>query len=1811
MANLLLVNRTDTNIQAGPPYSSNKFYFVRNHNSIGYRTPGSSYKPLSPNQAIVLNCVCILGAYPDKYFYRNGILKGWVADYSIVTPKHNFINQDCTASTALIEYVHTLDAQKYSEILQKLKNNAHLKYINFLVAYDGNGRVCVVEPDLSQDFQFWNKIEQISEESLNYNAFRMVQIHKATSFTLQVNYDSDSRSTTQTIDERNKVGFFFGDGYFEYKRIIQQNFFIYDKNLLTLIIGPTSSNRVLNAYNSSSKQSDLQICKCTKTRQSSGKTAECFYMFKIPEAIKEDNGNSSSEDLEQQYDAGALRTYLDMGTSIDFGYVAPNGTTNKPQDYITNLNAYKLKFVRGIDNRKDRLSGADAFIAETNIQKINMIEGRNTLYVAINKRNVGEGKKSDKEPLSVLPNVDTYGDLQAFGKTLDSLNSNESPYYLTIKDTENQSIGLEQYFTLPLEDKKKYKFTYYKRGETGPLTDFTSFKDYIDLNNEFWKNKFFKTFSVDFTVDENTRNKFNLESLELVEAFTRGRDFLQHSYSTVRPQEQDSQGNKLIDFEDNFFLYKYSGREFCLRGTAAALVHEKDLLLETDVTLGETYDRQTYFIEAIKYLKNSIYNYKDTFLVKDFLKEIGNTEYTEDDYEIIEGRIELNQCGFYEPDKATYENGWCDCSFGGKNDKECYYQKCGVCPYRFTSEKHPRRIRTLQQSKSNRFNLIQELSKVFEIYPQFLIEFDANGHIKLDEQGRMKKHIAFMTEKGSVNYAGFRYEKNLAGINRSVDSQAITTKLYVETVDSEIAKNGGCSIQTAPDNIGRNSYVLDLSYYTKKGLLNPEQTQRDIWGIDNTDMAFMPTIGKYNQQYDDLTTLIILNDKELTELEAKVTTSTTGVTTALEERKKNSQKLYQFKVAQYEKSQGGTTTTIKYTVSDTYTSYLEKYQEQATILFGLVEDLFFSGNKFAYIDRNSKAITLIDLDKDYREHSEYPYSFINDNKDKYCKGELWWRLEIEGDNATFDNWPQFKEEIIDKNLYTSTGLLGQYVGFYNQNKEYKKQQQITLNKIKEIAGAFYKIYEPYIKEGTWTDSNYLTDNEYYWAANDVLHNSSKPQVTYDINVVDISPIEEFEEDYIIDIGDTTYVEDIDFFDINPRTGLPNREKVIVSEITDSLDVPTENSIKTQNYTTQFEDLFENITATVQSLTYNENTYKRASNFTAQQYIQSDSLQGTLDEGNLTLIDANDSNIVLDDSGTEGSGITNKASKYKLTGEGLYFSTDGGETWDIGVGPQGWNLDYAKFGQLDVSKVQIIDGKYIYFLWDKNGINAYRNPATSTNGLVDFARFNKYGLSLIEKGHIRLRAGYEFKNNQFGENLSGNYEEELDLTNQNVGFYLYNDKGQPIFKTETASEYNDDTTDYSARLSLKGEMFITNTNLSDDKIATGQTIASGKTLKLSQGYEFENTLGYTKEDSVYLTNYQTYIVNSEGEPKNRIVIEPNKTFSGVVYNFGGDSIKTSSEYMEITPDGLVPITSYKEREIHLWSGSLTNTTSSTITLVLDQTVYNKIVNRDIEGLNIVGDSQTPLNVTITIDATKLLKPQAINILKSYSEDASFTFNTTDVQISESDVDYYENQVKVTKKLIAYKAISGDKVYYYWGKKQEVEIEIAASKISTRDVGIFINNKLAASQGTEIIDDDEGGTRTAQIATSGNERVFMVGLRGKENNKTVFRNVISALKNGVLYIGGEIQSELGTSLGDISFDTLPDKVRITNASMIVANNGYIWADWSKFFNIKNGQLMTEEGSLQDYFEAIGEAFGNASRKGTGDVPVEGYYLEEPLL
>jgi len=68
------------------------------------------------------------------------------------------------------------------------------------------------------------------------------------------------------------------------------------------------------------------------------------------------------------------------------------------------------------------------------------------------------------------------------------------------------------------------------------------------------------------------------------------------------------------------------------------------------------------------------------------------------------------------------------------------------------------------------------------------------------------------------------------------------------------------------------------------------------------------------------------------------------------------------------------------------------------------------------------------------------------------------------------------------------------------------------------------------------------------------------------------------------LGDISYVEDTDFFGYtyllkdNRKIKTPYREKVVITEITYNLDEPSKDSFQVQNYRTQFEDLFQRITA---------------------------------------------------------------------------------------------------------------------------------------------------------------------------------------------------------------------------------------------------------------------------------------------------------------------------------------------------------------------------------------------------------------------------------------------------------------------------------------------------------------------------------------------------------------------------------------------------------------------------------------------------------
>lgn len=1005
------------------------------------------------------------------------------------------------------------------------------------------------------------------------------------------------------------------------------------------------------------------------------------------------------------------------------------------------------------------------------------------------------------------------------------------------------------------------------------------------------------------------------------------------------------------DINDSLSLmYKYSGRELFDKNITWNVEESKNIgeakisinlssedmrrrvIFEDDIMPGDTYGFQEYFIQQIQATNGKEERISDTFKSKEFLSPYGNLSenqlpysseiFTEDDLIVSTKYINLNKCKFYNGNNQVKE---CDCCYGaqdGKAEKMCMYQKYGYCPYLFQTEKHCRKIRTLKGEKSNRFNLTQELGKVFQNYPVYYTEYEENGKIKKrkDKENELVKDLFFITEKGVENKIGFRYEKNLSNITRTIKSDQIVTKLYVQDVDSEISKTGLCSIKTAEDNPSKDSFIIDFSYYIAKGILNEQKTKEDLYGVKEGDFGYLKQLGYYNTQYDKLSDLIInLSSASFSELEANVSVNFDAITTA-------QQQLWKLKeqASKYDQINESEEDCMDFNIDDE-TAYdietrekiwnfinkityqhnsnfrriweNENMDERIESLLPELKKIKIDGldeNELTVQNIRSWAATFsrgreqlpimegknVGLDFDYKEKGDdrnpLDRTLIDKNGRGYLKIlfkddvelqdpqliqynpafkiEILFRKEKDGQpyplfkkkesqikdsylmkiheqesilnelmKETFgENYQEslkdaldlpefkiedfsiedFKESDCYKNHNYNFGILGQFNKEYLQIQEYRKKQAMYLRLINSLSLVFFRKYEPYLKEGTWSDSNYLTDNAYYFGAKEVSAEGAIPKVEYNITVLDLYVIEEY-FDYIFNIADTTYIEDIGMFGINEKTGLPNRLKILISEITYDLDQPKNNTIKVQNFTTQFEDLFQQVSASVQSLSFNENIYKRSSNFTSNQSIKQESLQGALDSNNLTLVNTQENNISIDATGQSGSDINNHSNQYKMNGQGMFFSNNGGQSWNIGVGPNGINADYIKVGSLDAGKIRIVDNDYLYFSWDKNGIVAYRDPQSLTSfNSDDYAVFNKHGLSLVNNGKIRLRAGYEYtgKNGIYSSN---------DEIGAGMGFYLFDENGRSIFETQAG--------ELSAKLKLIGE--ITSLSSSDSYMET--------------------------------------------------------------------------------------------------------------------------------------------------------------------------------------------------------------------------------------------------------------------------------------------------------------------------------------------------------------------------------------------------------
>lgn len=336
-------------------------------------------------------------------------------------------------------------------------------------------------------------------------------------------------------------------------------------------------------------------------------------------------------------------------------------------------------------------------------------------------------------------------------------------------------------------------------------------------------------------------------------------------------------------------------------------------------------------------------------------------------------------------------------------------------------------------------------------------------------------------------------------------------------------------------------------------------------------------------------------------------------------------------------------------------------------------------------------------------------------------------------------------------------------------------QDELVNLIKAKHKAFNDKYTNYLMEGTWEDENYIDDTKYYLDGLKVAYTSSRPQLSYNINVLRLSSIEEYSSK-VFELGDICYIQDREFFGYLSDGITPYKEKILVSKISSFFDSREKDGLTVQNYKTRFDDLFQRITATTQSLQYAEGSFRRAADsVTPTGTIDSTILQNTFDSNTNFVLSSSNQNVVWDDTGITVTDKFDSASKTRILAGGIFVTNDGGITWKNAIRGTGISTDLLTAGRINTNEIYIYDGDNPSFRWDSYGLTAYSYRGAVTD-FRKFVRFDKYGIY-----------GYSNEDSDFVPSSEQEIRQKANFGLIWDGFFLKNSKGDSLFEISTEND----------------------------------------------------------------------------------------------------------------------------------------------------------------------------------------------------------------------------------------------------------------------------------------------------------------------------------------------------------------------------------------------------------------------------------------
>lgn len=661
---------------------------------------------------------------------------------------------------------------------------------------------------------------------------------------------------------------------------------------------------------------------------------------------------------------------------------------------------------------------------------------------------------------------------------------------------------------------------------------------------------------------------------------------------------------------------------------------------------------------------------------------------------------------------------------GGEYDKDTIkylYREQVEGPY--TPEYTWEKVRSITAKESNRFNIIQSICETFECWADFIVNHTETGEIITnfsydgeDIKIEREKFIALREYLGKQNFVGFKYGINLKSIQRNVDSEQIATKVIVKNNANTSAKNGFCSIARAKANPIKENYVLNFDHYVNKKLLDGAELDKDLYWTTDGYLGYFSQLKNINSKNEELVDKQTQYSNELLKWQAEADT----------------QKL------------------LKDEAFDNFQEACKYYEKVASIR---------------------------DLEGNITESIIWPNEIISDTTPQNIK------------NA-YDECAYYCAQLTSAtNDYNSAIVaIEKYQKKFEGDPEAENEEERLginrcLSKIiedkKALDKKFIIKYGRFIQEGTWISEDYYDDELYYFDAVSTTHTSANPKISYTINVLELSQLEGF-EDFNFDLADITYIEDTEFFGyMQDGSGRPYHEDVVVAEIKLALDSPETNTLKIQNYKTQFDDLFQRIAASTQTVEFKGGQYARAASaFTTDGSIAEDSISNTLLNGNLIIGNGATHSVTYGPSGLMIRGVGGSIANMltRITSNGISFYTDGGMTPELVLGPYGFR------GMLKVQSKLVIGDQITLqngtlLLGKEDGINSY---LTSTG--LDFRVGTTSHLSLDGSGiNPSIRIGLK---NGVHSNFTSN---TLEFNNVDSNLLLIN-AGDPITDRNTTPPF---------------------------------------------------------------------------------------------------------------------------------------------------------------------------------------------------------------------------------------------------------------------------------------------------------------------------------------------------------------------------------------------------------------------------------------